>query len=581
MYTSFYEVKGYKLQKTTVLLKSTTFSFVIAALLLLAWPLMPLRPAAAQSNQSAKAEKFYKNSVIFKLSAGANVQYDGANYVGTPQYEVAQLNKILNNAKKVKAEKLVNNTSAGKGELQAQFNKELGRYYKARFAKDVDVAAITEQLSALSIIELAHPEPTPVPPPSDDYKSLQTDLQAAPTGINANYASTFPGGIGTAATIFDVEYSWNTAHEDLSTVRATGARLNYGTPIDPFNDINHGTAVIGDIGADNNTFGVSGAAYGAPIRLVNVYSQEYGYDLSGALGVVAQNAQKGDVVLIEQQSWGLDGSDSYLPVEWIPEVYDAIKALTTNGVIVVEPAANGNVNLDDSVYGVTFPIDKADSGAIMVGAGLNCSAGPRLSRASFSNYGRRVDVQGPGECVYTTGYGDVGSPTPNLAYTANFGGTSSASSVVASATASLSSAYETLNAGANLTPAQVRSILISTGTAQDNTTGTLTGYIGPMPNLAKALLQTDITAPTLPGKFNATLINPKKKPYLTWTASTDKVNVAGYQIYRNNVLYKTVTGLNYTDTSVAMKNTYTYKVRSYDTSGNYSAFTAAKSVLVK
>ena len=60
------------------------------------------------------------------------------------------------------------------------------------------------------------------------------------------------------------------------------------------------------------------------------------------------------------------------------------------------------------MYGTAFPNGLADSGAIIVGAGGSGAGGScqaARTRMSFSNYGRRVDLQGWGECVTTTGYG--------------------------------------------------------------------------------------------------------------------------------------------------------------------------------
>ena len=64
---------------------------------------------------------------------------------------------------------------------------------------------------------------------------------------------------------------------------------------------------------------------------------------------------------------------------------------------------------------------------------------PDRSRLSFSTYGSRVDVQGWGHNVTTTGYGGLftGGGDPNQYYTATFNGTSSASPIVAGAAAAL------------------------------------------------------------------------------------------------------------------------------------------------
>jgi len=59
---------------------------------------------------------------------------------------------------------------------------------------------------------------------------------------------------------------------------------------------------------------------------------------------------------------------------------------------------------------------------------------------------------------------------------------------------------------------------------------------------------------------------------LIWTASTDNVGVAGYQIVRNGFPYISVaaTMLTYADTSVTAGTIYTYAVNAFDAAGNHS-----------
>ncbi|MFD0590970.1 lytic polysaccharide monooxygenase [Paenibacillus sp. GCM10027627] len=57
---------------------------------------------------------------------------------------------------------------------------------------------------------------------------------------------------------------------------------------------------------------------------------------------------------------------------------------------------------------------------------------------------------------------------------------------------------------------------------------------------------------------------------LSWTASTDNVAVAGYDIYRNGAYVGFANGTSYTDTLLTPNTSYTYKVRARDTSSNVS-----------
>jgi hypothetical protein len=108
-------------------------------------------------------------------------------------------------------------------------------------------------------------------------------------------------------------------------------------------------------------------------------------------------------------------------------------------------------------------------------------------KSSFSTYGARVNVQGWGGGVFTTGYGShatYGSDV-NQRYASGFSGTSSATPVVTSAVALLQSvAIKIL--GRRLSPVEVRTILVTTGRAQTGSNAA-TAPIGPLPELQAAV----------------------------------------------------------------------------------------------
>jgi chitodextrinase len=80
----------------------------------------------------------------------------------------------------------------------------------------------------------------------------------------------------------------------------------------------------------------------------------------------------------------------------------------------------------------------------------------------------------------------------------------------------------------------------------------------------------DTTPPTVPGNLTAVGISTSAIN-LTWTASTDPVGVAGYQVFRNGTMVGTTSNLSYQDTGLATSTTYAYSVTAYDTMGNISA----------
>jgi chitodextrinase len=77
------------------------------------------------------------------------------------------------------------------------------------------------------------------------------------------------------------------------------------------------------------------------------------------------------------------------------------------------------------------------------------------------------------------------------------------------------------------------------------------------------------TVPTLVSAFAASA----SEVDLQWTASTDNVAVAGYQISRNGSVIGTIAApnLTYADTTVIAMTTYSYSVKAYDATLNYSA----------
>jgi hypothetical protein len=357
---------------------------------------------------------------------------------------------------------------------------DLSLWYRVTVASEAAARALVADLRGLpGLVDEAFLAPVAAPPPTGLYTSQQGYVDAAPDGIGTRLVSA-PGATGSQVKLVDIEYSWNQSHADLS--KAADALVANGTPSDPFSDNNHGTAVLGELVADDNSFGVTGIAPDAGLGLVNASNSERGYDLANSINIARTATAPGDVILIEQQIPVTPGGFDFVPSEWVSDVYDAIKLATADGRIVVEAAGNGGEDLDDAqTFGKRFPSGKRDSGAIIVGAGAapGCTS-PVRSRLSFSTYGSRVDLQGWGECVTTTGYGDLFTGGTNSLYTSTFSGTSGASAIVAGAAAALSSAIEA-KTGKPTKPADVRRTLVAAGTPQAGS-----AHIGPLPDLVVA-----------------------------------------------------------------------------------------------
>jgi len=353
---------------------------------------------------------------------------------------------------------------------------DLSVYYHIE-AADERLETLVEQFQQIDSIEAAYIKPPAQPadfnfndmaprteePPMNtpDFSSRQNYLEAAPTGVNTSYAWTLQGGRGTGVNIIDIEWGWRFTHEDLIQNQG-GVVSGNNSPND-----NHGTAVIGEIGGDPNTFGITGISPEARVSAVSLVNS----NTAPAIRTAADRLQAGDIILLEVHRRGPrsaegNGQFGFIAIEWWPDDFAAIRYAVSKGIIVVEAGGNGGQNLDDSIYNAglvndprygTFPSswrnpfnpNNPSSGAVIVGAGLPPSGTHGRTREPgsgdiytdrgrcfFSNYGARIDAQGWGWEVTTTGYGDLqGGADRNHHYTDQFSGTSSASPIVVGALA--------------------------------------------------------------------------------------------------------------------------------------------------
>ncbi|TXB61977.1 GEVED domain-containing protein [Phaeodactylibacter luteus] len=336
------------------------------------------------------------------------------------------------------------------------------------------------------------PEAVAPPLPPGNFVPNQTYLTAA-HGIGADWVYANFGEKGQGLRIVDIEYSFNANHFDLPNVSIVG-----GTSF--FNGFgnDHGTAVLGILGGRENSFGITGIVPQASLYFAGAHNSAGQYDIANSVLQSLQVTSVGDFLLIEQQVAGPNqtgsGQTGLVAVEYIQPYYDAIVLAVGNGRNVVEAAGNGSQNLDananQSGNNNHYPFSNAnDSGAIIVGAGASAPTGSQTARSRlwFSNYGSRVNLQGFGENVWTTGDGDAyDNEGPNYYYTSSFGGTSSASPIVLGA-AALVQAIQIEQNGGPLDPLQLRGLLVSTGLPQQSGQYPASQKIGPLPNLENAL----------------------------------------------------------------------------------------------
>lgn len=455
---------------------------------------VPAKPTPAEMASPATA-----NRLVVKFREGSNVRIRAGRATAAEGARLDQFGSALASAG-VALSNLRRLHARPEQELDAQRDAaqrasgrqlaDLNLYYVIDLPAGVNAVEVAERLNALPIVERAEPElrPAPLPtdlsPPTPGLSGSQTYQGAPPEGVGALDPTAIPGGDGTGMRVVDIEYSWVLDHEDLEL--PASANIDSATAVDPFpaDQGDHGTAVLGEIGGKRNNYGVTGITPGAQLLVAPANTAQFRYDVARAIGIATGALRSGDVILIEQQAPACGGAcaDSTQvgcgPVEERQANFDAIATATALGIIVVEAAGNGQVNLDLPSCGGRFSRSVRDSGAIIVGAGSPTNR----SRLGFSTYGDRVDVQGWGTAITTTGYGDAFDPGDvRQRYTNNFGGTSGASPIVTGAVLAIQGALKA-RGFALATPAEMREALVVTGTPQ-------TGgeHIGPLPDIRAAL----------------------------------------------------------------------------------------------
>jgi hypothetical protein len=398
---------------------------------------------------------------------------------------------------------------------------DLNNYYLIELPHATDEGVdLANALLRLDVVETAYlmakaepPVCADISPPTPLFESHQFYLDPAPDGVDAFFAwNHHPGGNGAGSDfwVIDCEWAWCFGHEDLDI---DVSDVVNGSTDNSFPD--HGTAVLGEYGACNNDYGVTGISHDVTLKMSDFDSEP---SWASNIATAGANLSAGEIFLLEIHIPGPDTGDDcvcncgqfeFVPVEWDQGSYDAIKSATANGVIVVEAGGNGSVSLDDGAYGALFDLMVRDSGAIIVGAGQPNSHSPEC----WTNHGRRIDVHGYGSSVATAGYADLFNQSGcTQDYTANFGGTSGASPIIVGVCASIQGIANEKH-GFDLSPIAMRNLIKVGGTPQGPPT---TKIIRSMPDLVQVIgqLESVVGAPTVESRPPLSALSaPRPNPF--------------------------------------------------------------------
>lgn len=278
---------------------------------------------------------------------------------------------------------------------------------------------------------------------SDDGQQMQVAKIVAQMMKGGTSFAELQKGIASDLKHFEDElkYDYNMNYNSRDTVGDNQADVNqriYGNAAVDAPDCDHGTHVSGIIAAKRgNGIGIDGVADAALIMSVRAVPQgdERDKDIANAIYYAVNNGAK-----VINMSFGKDYSPDKAVVD------KAVKYGVTKDVLFVHAAGNDSKNVDvENNFPKAAYLDGGSSASNWIEVGASAWKNDESLPASFSNYGKSVDLFAPGVKINST--------VPGSKY-ADHNGTSMASPVVAGVAALIREYYPSLSA------AQVKEILI-------------------------------------------------------------------------------------------------------------------------
>ncbi len=320
--------------------------------------------------------------------------------------------------------------SALSGEIGAQVVGQYKNLALLSFAEDADVAALSDTISGMGVVEYAGPNyvykipelaaagerpearTTVTRPAGMNGETYTVEVEALKAMRSKTKAATYPNDWGfwenwgytdigaemvwknktkgKGVCILDTGVDYN--HKDLKGLVTKGYDF-VNDDKDPMDDHGHGTHVAGVVGAKvNNKEGIAGVSNGKVIAVKVLNAQGSGTSFNIAAGMY-YCASRNDVAVLNM-SLGSTVSDPYLynATDWVVNVF---------GKLLV--AAAGNSNTSDPHYPAYYSAYGEFNNKVISVAAEDSPYGANYGcRAPYSNYGSWVSVIAPGSDIYST-----------------------------------------------------------------------------------------------------------------------------------------------------------------------------------
>jgi subtilisin len=242
-------------------------------------------------------------------------------------------------------------------------------------------------------------------PPATAYQQFiptnleRIDLQCSPT---AHIDGRGPG-INEGVAVLDTGIQPN--NSDLNVVGGVNCSDEAGSSW--ADDYGHGTEVGGVLAAEDNGFGVVGAAPGARLYAVKVLDAEDGGDLSNIIcGVDWVTAHRNEISVANMSLEGPGANDNDCGLKNHDALHYAICRSVAKGVTYVVAAGNDSSSTNNVVpaaYPEVITVGGwSDTDGRPGGLGATCDGNSDDVFAQFSNSGPSVDLMAVATCITST-----------------------------------------------------------------------------------------------------------------------------------------------------------------------------------